>query len=367
MNETDTASAVVNSHNEWDPLEEVIVGSLDGAVNLPWEVALREVTPAEDIARSRSFAQEHGGRPILPVVRAPAQREVDELVNILKGEGVVVRRPDALDHERPLSTPEWTSPAGNCHASPRDVLIVIGNEILEAPMAWRSRYFEFFAYRTLVMEYWRKGAKWTAAPKPTMSDRLYNDRYERGKEYVTTEFEPVWDAADVARLGRDIFIQRSHVTNDAGIEWIRRHLGGDYRVHRVEFADDRAIHIDATFVPLAPGKILVNPDRPIKALPEVLAKSDWELLPAPPSTMRASHPQYRWFRWLSMNILNLDEKRIIVEASEQPMIKQLRDWGFEPIPCHFRSCYRYGGSFHCATLDVRRRGTKNASLLCRTN
>ncbi len=160
----------------------------------------------------------------------------------------------------------------------------------------------------------------------------------------------------MVRCGRDIFIQRSHVTNDAGIEWIRRHLGDRYRLHRVEFADDRAIHIDATFVPLAPGKIMVNPDRPIKELPDVLKNSNWELLPAPPSTMKPSHPQYRSFHWLSMNVLNLDEERIIVEASEEPTIKQLRDWGFKPIPCHFRKCYRYGGSFHCATVDVRRRG-----------
>ena len=354
--DTDTASAVVNCHNEWDPLEEIIVGSIDGAVNLPWEVALRAVTPAEDVERARAFALEHGGQAIVPLLSTPAQKELEEFVNILEGEGVIVRRPDYLDHARPVSTPEWTSPAGNCNASPRDVLVVIGNEILEAPMSWRSRYFEFLAYRSLVMEYWRQGAKWSAAPKPMMSDRLYNYDYERGKEYVTTEFEPVWDAADIARCGRDIFIQRSHVTNDAGIEWIRRHLGDEYRLHKVEFADDRAIHIDATFVPLAPGKIMVNPDRPTKVLPEILKNGGWELLPAPRSTMSESHPQYRSFRWLSMNLLNLDEERIIVEASEEPTIKQLRDWGFKPIPCDFRRLYRYGGSFHCATVDVRRRG-----------
>ena len=35
----------------------------------------------------------------------------------------------------------------------------------------------------------------------------------------------------------------------------------------------------------------------------------------------------------------------------------LRDWGFEPIPCAFRHAYKFGGSFHCATVDIRRRGT----------
>lgn len=347
---------VVNSFNEWDPLEEVIVGTLDGAVNLPWEISLHAVTPAEDVERARTFALAHGGSAVAPFTSVPAQKELDEFVKILQAEGVTVRRPDPVNHSRPISTPEWTSPAGNCHANPRDVLIVFGNEIVEAPMAWRSRYFEFFAYRSLVKEYWSKGAKWTAAPKPTMSSRLYNHEWKRGEEYVTTDFEPVWDAADMARCGKDIFIQRSHVTNDAGIEWIRRHLGDTYNLHRIEFADDRAIHIDATFVPLGPGKVMVNPDRPIREMPACFKRAGWDVLTAPRSTMSPSHPSYRSFRWLSMNMLNLDEKRVIVEASEEPMIKALKSWGFEPIPCNFRKVYRYGGSFHCYTVDIRRRG-----------
>ena len=41
-------------------------------------------------------------------------------------------------------------------------------------MAWRSRFFEYRAYRPLMKEYFRKGAKWTTAPKPLMSDELYD-------------------------------------------------------------------------------------------------------------------------------------------------------------------------------------------------
>ena len=41
-------------------------------------------------------------------------------------------------------------------------------------MAWRSRFFEYRAYRELMKEYFTAGAKWTTAPKPTMSDQLYD-------------------------------------------------------------------------------------------------------------------------------------------------------------------------------------------------
>ena len=143
-------------------------------MNLPWEIALHAVTPPKTSSDHAPLRWNTAGRRSFLSSATPAQRELDEFVNILKGEGVIVRRPDCLESRAAALTPEWTSPAGNSQANPRDVLIVIGNEILEAPMSWRSRYFEFFAYRNLVMEYWRQGAKWTAAPKPMMSHRLYD-------------------------------------------------------------------------------------------------------------------------------------------------------------------------------------------------
>jgi glycine amidinotransferase len=55
-------------------------------------------------------------------------------------------------------------------------------------------------------------------------------------------------------------------------------------------------------------------------------------------------------------VLMLDEKRVIVERLQESLIKKLKDWGFEPIPCSFANYAPFGGSVHCATLDVRRRG-----------
>ena len=110
------------------------------------------------------------------------------------------------------------------HCLIRDFLIVIGDELIEAPMAWRSRFFEYRAYRPLIKEYFRQGAKWTTAPKAQMADQLYefnypirsvNDRLKLAAEgrFVTTEFEPCFDAADFIRAGKDIFVQRSNVCN----------------------------------------------------------------------------------------------------------------------------------------------------------
>lgn len=343
----------VNSHNGWDPLEEVIVGILDGAVELCWEPGVESVMPVEQMDDLRAWHRVQGGKPFFPQQVASAQRELDEFIRILRAEGITVRLPDPLDHARSFATPDWSSPAGNSQAKPRDVLIVIGDEILEAPMSWHSRYFEFLGYRRLVREYFRRGARWTAAPKAQLTPELYQPGYCRGAEYVTTEFEPVWDAADICRVGRDLFIQRSNVTNRSGVEWLRRHLGPEYRLHVLEFEDDRPIHIDSTFIPLAPGKLLVNPDRPCRNFPEAFRRAGWEIL-VPPATVHRG--AVRSQQWLHLNVLMLDERRVMVERDEEPFAKALRDWGFEPILCPFRNNYRFGGSFHCSTVDIRRRG-----------
>jgi len=287
-----------------------------------------------------------------------AKRCLNEFIHILQAEGVVVRRPDPIDHSRPFSTIDWTSIAGGGQTVPRDAIIVIGDQIIESTMAFRSRYWEINAYRRLIKEYFKQGAKWLAPPKPQLTDELYNYDYQRGSEFVLTEYEPVFEVADIVRLGKDILVQRSNVTNDFGIEWLRRNLEPTYRVHRVEFQDYRAHHIDATFVPLAPGKILVSPDRPIKTLPSIF--KGWEFLPCPQTTMPmpdwASLGRLESGIWIHMNVLSLDEQRVIVDANEEPLIKALAGWGFKPIPCDFRAFYPFGGGFHCATCDIRRSG-----------
>jgi len=54
-------------------------------------------------------------------------------------------------------------------------MLVIGDEVIETPMSVRSRLFEFYPYKSLMIEYFRQGARWTAAPRPTMSDQLYDN------------------------------------------------------------------------------------------------------------------------------------------------------------------------------------------------
>jgi glycine amidinotransferase len=343
----------VRSYNEWDPLEEVIVGIVDEACFPPWHVALPPVLPHNQHENFRRFA----GTPFPPGAVSAARRELDEFARILEAEGVTVRRPEAIPQCVEYRTPDWAS-TGMYAAMPRDVLLVIGDEIIECPTAWRSRYFETTAYRRLLKEYFRGGARWSAGPKPQLTDELYDQHWadpgpNGPARLVVTEFEPTFDAADFTRLGRDIIAQKSNVTNEFGIEWLRRHLGDEYTIHVVEFNDSHPMHIDATLVPLAPGKVLINPERVLE-VPRLL--KGWDVIVAPAPVIPDSHPLYMTSKWINMNILMLDERRVVVERQDEPMISLMKAHGFDPIPCDFRNFNSFGGSFHCATLDVRRRG-----------
>jgi len=345
---------IVNSWNEWDPLREVVVGSARGAAEMGFEPALSPYFSPEGLE------QTPGARAIPGVLLDEAERQLDNFAELLQRLGITVRRPDPIDHAVSMKTPDWEVYGGHASACPRDLLLVIGNEIIEAPMAQRARYFEFRAYRTLLKEYFRCGARWTTAPKPLMSAHLYREAdptFNFLDAPLLSEFEPAFDAACFARFGRDIFWQPDLVSNEFGAEWLRRHLGPGFRVHRIRFRERLPTHIDTTLVPVRPGIVLVNPQRPcIDSGLDIFTANDWQLIPAPPSVRTGASPARDVSNWISMNILMLDERTAVVEAAEEPMIELLRSLGCEVIPCPFDRVYPFGGGFHCCSADIRREG-----------
>lgn len=257
---------------------------------------------------------------------------------------------------------------------PRDVLLTVGNEILEAPMSWRSRAFEYRAYRKLLGEYFESDPNfsWTAAPKPTYSDDMYHldfpheglgrdaERAELSQRriYCHTESEPIFDAADVMRFGRDLFVLNSFTTNRKGYDWLRRHYNAKgLRVHFIDFPDDTApMHMDVNFVPLNRNTIMLNPVRPPRPwVRSLLEENGWKVIVGKSAGIPVS-PLSQCSEWLALNVLSIDEKRVLVEAQETPLMDILSAHGFEPIPVPLRSIAEFGGAFHCCTTDVFREG-----------
>lgn len=332
---------IVNSWNDWDPLKRVIVGRADNSVIPPEEPATSEKVPVDSAMRGM-----WGPRPLETVEKANAQ--LDNLVDVLEKHGVQVDRPTPLQWNQAIGTPDFRNDSMMTCMPPRDILLTIGSEIMASANSFRCRYFEYLAYWPLMNSYFEDDPefKWTQAPRPRLTDKSYKHNYydervsleerlERtaAKDFVTTEVEPMWDAADVMRMGKDLFIQHGLTTNRKSMEWFKRYYP-DFRVHAVNFpGDPYPIHIDATFVPLRPGLIINNPNRPLpQEQRKIFEANDWQIVDAaqpahdtPPELCYSSV-------WLSMNCLVLDPKTVICEASEVHQMEQMDKLGMNVIP-----------------------------------
>ena len=63
---------------------------------------------------------------------------------------------ELVEWNQPQRTPDFEIPNGNTGAMPRDVLLTVGNEIVEATMSIRARFFEYRNYRSLLNEYFER-------------------------------------------------------------------------------------------------------------------------------------------------------------------------------------------------------------------
>ena len=59
--------------------------------------------------------------------------------------------------------------------------------------------------------------------------------------------------------------------------------------------------------------------------------SAWQVVEAPNPVIPDSHPLWMSSKWLSMNVLMLDSKRVVVEAQEKPIHKMFEKLGIECI------------------------------------
>lgn len=294
-------------------------------------------------------------------LRDEMAEDVDGFVGLLEQSGVAVRRPDEVTEAATIQTPNWAA-AMEHSIMPRDMFLVVGDEIIETAPMLRSRYLESHLYKRLFTEYFRHGARWTVAPPSRLLAENYDYDYVKARgfeEEIPDKIfhEIMFDGAQIMRFGRDLVFNCSTENHRMGRQWLQRHLGADYRVHEVAITDS---HIDAKVVALRPGVLLMHHKVSVEQLPKFLR--DWKVITYTPPAEKAM-PNGSGGRpvlasaLLGMNVLSLDEERVVVEASETELMKDLEANGFTPVPCRWRHGNLIGGGFHCMTLDVRRRST----------
>lgn len=343
----------VHSWDEFSPLREIVVGDATHA-RVPrmtdpsaWLACYPTMTPAElERVRAGEFPRQ---------VIEESNEDLSELAESLRGLGVTTHRPPSVEHWRSHASPHWEAD-GYLSYCPRDITLVVGSTIIEVASPMRSRYFEIFNLRPLFQRYLEAGATWIAAPRPQLRDELY--AWDDQGRPLLGEAEPVFDAANVLRVGRDFFYQVSRSGNEAGLRWLRstlRLIDPELRVHPLRDVYGYT-HIDSTIAVLRPGLVLLNPARIARdEVPE--AFRGWDILWCPePTPSETALPYTLSESWICLNLLMVNPELAIVDSSQPALAKALESKGISVLPHRLRHQRVLGGGFHCVTLDIVRDG-----------
>jgi N-dimethylarginine dimethylaminohydrolase len=331
---------IINTWDEWSRLEEVIVGRAEGAMY-----------PPPDVSTNFIMGQSMPHKAFPERIIEETAEDLESLVSVLKEFGSIVHRPSAWNHSQEFETPLWRA-HGFCNYCPRDILLTYGNTVIESPNALRARHFETASYKHILKGFSKDRSRWIVAPKPELPDNIYD-----GDCQILTEYEPIFDAANVLKLGKDILFQISVTGNHAGLEWLKSILGDSVRIHPVENVY-KGSHLDSTIAMLRPGLVLLNPSRVSESsVPAPLSK--WDKIWCPPIE---GNYDYSWApnlmpigsQWIEMNVLSLDSDTVIVDKDQRTLISLLESCGITCIPLKLRHGRLLGGGFHCVTVDIRR-------------
>ncbi|HYC56691.1 MAG TPA: hypothetical protein VEL28_17305 [Candidatus Binatia bacterium] len=366
----------INTHNEWDPLREIIVGRGDGRACL--------LFPGEDLPKPDVLekAQRLAAQAFPQWLTDEINEDLEGLSDVLRKFGVKVYRPVVEHNNRVFKTPYVTG-CGDHVYNMRDLHLVVGDMVVESPSQEPHRYFESLGLYPIWYDYMKEGFRWICGPKPRLNGHHMityyadgKDAYDDGQKFIKlTEDEILFEAANTVRMGRDLLYLVSRSGNHLGAKWLQNVLGSDYRVHTTDKIY-RSSHIDSTVLCLRPGLVLLNATRVSpETCPEVLAKWDkiWfsDIAPTPESTVKFHQDVRKKISrelaelgvqsglesiaspWIGMNILSIDPKHVVVDERQHGLMKVLEKHGLQPVPIRFRHSY-YMGGIHCSTLDTVR-------------
>jgi len=356
-------ASLVSVFTEWGKLEEVIVGDcLNFNVDLEdptFEFVYYESLKTQKIRKTKQYQ-------IDKKRLEQRSKDLNSLAKTLENLGVIVRRPNPLKTAIGIRTPWFI---GICMApdSPRDTVACIGNNIIETPPIIRGRYFENTHYRDIFMEYFKNGARWISAPKPSLTKESIelennwisiNPKKFHEMEEIESQYEIAFDAANFLKIGKDILFNVGCKNHELGARWLQQILGSEFNVHLTRLCDS---HIDGAIALLAPGKILYNPALNAKRnirdqLPEKMKK--WDMIPTEEERLDFCWDEEEIMlasqEGMFMNVLSINETTIMIQDTAINTIKSLKKHGFEVIPIEFNQGRLFSGGLHCCTIDVRR-------------
>jgi scyllo-inosamine-4-phosphate amidinotransferase 1 len=299
----------ISTNNEYGNLKSIIVGSVE---NMSWPSDDKEFNAGID----RSTYPGTLTRGALPKeVINEATGDLDRLVQILENRDIEVHRPLT-------SQPHWAYSA-------RDILLTVGEKLIQCPTPFESRANEIELYPFL------KDCEVVMAPRPKSNE------------------DPCFDAANVLKIDDKLLYSLSHSANEAGAEWLQQQVGTEFEVVKWQVVEHSITHIDSTLLTLNQNTVIVNASRiKEKDLPKFM--NDYNKIWVDDVEARRFHQFPYASKWIGMNVLSLDPETVMVDEIQKNLITKIEDNGFKVISTPMRQSRTLGGGFHCVTNDLER-------------
>ena len=300
----------ISSHNEWDKLREIVVGT---ATNANWPI--NDPVFALESKKTTWKKTPVPSGPVPQWIIDETNEDLDGLVDILKQAGVVVHRPTDLD---------FPALDGMYNYCPRDRLIVAGDILVDCAMLYPCRDLEIAALNHV-----------------THNNKIVT--MPRGAGMVL-------DAANVLRLNDKWLYLESVSGNRPAAEWLAQQFPS-IDIYGCSFYS--GVHIDSTIVPLREGLVLLNGSRVTpENCPEVF--KDWDKIYVTDVKEQSFHQYPYASKWIALNMLAIDPQTVVVDRNQSALIRKLEKLKFTVIPHELRHSRTLGGGFHCVTLDIWR-------------
>ena len=299
----------ISTVNEYSELKSIIVGSVE---NMSW--------PTDDNEFNRSIDRStYPGtltRGTLPKqVSEEATEDLDRLVQILENRDIEVYRPLT-------DQPHWAYSA-------RDILLTVGDMVIQCPTPFDSRANELDLYPFL------NDCNIIKAPRPRTDD------------------DPRFDAANILKVDDKLVYSLSHSANDAGADWLQKTVGNAYEVIKWQVVDYEITHIDSTLLTLDKNTVIVNASRVKEQdLPNFM--QDYKKIWIDDVVSRDFHNFPYASKWIGMNMLSLDPETVLVDDIQTDLKEKLEANKFNVITTPMRQSRTLGGGFHCVTNDLER-------------
>jgi N-dimethylarginine dimethylaminohydrolase len=248
-------------------------------------------------------------------VSEEATEDLDRLVQILENRDIEVYRPLT-------DQPHWAYSA-------RDILLTVGDMVIQCPTPFDSRANELDLYPFL------NDCNIIKAPRPRTDDA------------------PRFDAANILKVDDKLIYSLSHSANDAGADWLQKTVGNAYEVIKWQVVDYEITHIDSTLLTLDKNTVIVNASRVKEQdLPNFM--QNYKKIWIDDVVSRDFHNFPYASKWIGMNILSLDPETVLMDDIQTDLKEKLEANKFNVITTPMRQSRTLGGGFHCVTNDLER-------------